>query len=212
MRYGMIIDLTECVRCRTCVVDCKAANHIPSQFDISVEPGKPVGRIWFEEHPVGTYPNVSMSFAPYLCMQCDDAPCIAACPEGAFYKRDDGIVAIDKDKCKGSACSDLCISACPYGVVYYRDDLDIVDKCDLCAEARLDKGRLPSCLEKCPGECFEIGDLDDPSSLISARLAEGNAKPLSPELGTKPKVYYIGSDADFQAMAERKNESIEATA
>jgi tetrathionate reductase subunit B len=201
MRYGMIIDLTECVRCRGCCISCKAANRIPTQFDIS---GKPA-RLWYEEHPIGTYPNVFMSFAVYHCMHCDNPACVEVCPTGAMQKRDDGIVTNDKDVCIG--CK-KCVDACPYGIPYYREDLKVVDKCDFCAD-RLVNGRLPACVEKCPGEAMVIGDLDDPSSVVSLLLAEGEAKPLSPELGTKPNVYYIGSEADLKAMEERKNESIE---
>ena len=78
-----------------------------------------------------------MHYVPNPCMHCDDAPCMESCPvEGAIYKRDDGLVIIDTDKCTG--CKD-CVDACPYGAIYFNDDLNLAQKCTGCAHL-LDDG------------------------------------------------------------------------
>jgi tetrathionate reductase subunit B len=180
-RYGLYIDVMRCIGCYTCVVACKNWNQIDAGYDGS--------RISLMDLNEGEYPNISRTILPILCMQCENAPCIAECPvEGAIYRREDGIVIIDKDKCTG--CKDKpCIPACPYGVLYYREDEDAVDKCDFCVE-RIDSGLVPYCVAACPTEAMIFGDLDDPNSEASKSIAITKAKPLLTEFGTKPRVYF----------------------
>lgn len=106
-KYVMVIDLSRCLGCRTCMQACKVENNTPQ------------GIMWmyvfrFEE---GIYPNVTYSFMPRPCMHCDNAPCVKVCPVGARYKRDDGLVAMDRDRCIGCR---YCQVACPYGLNYYQ--------------------------------------------------------------------------------------------
>ena len=105
-RYGMVIDLDRCTGCRACMEACKVENNSPQAI------------FWmyvfrFEE---GEYPDTRISFMPRPCMHCDNAPCVKVCPTGARYKRDDGLVATDTDKCIGCR---YCAAACPYGVNYF---------------------------------------------------------------------------------------------
>ena len=97
----MVIDLTKCVGCDACTVACKVENQTP-------------GDIWYApviQEEVGQYPNARMVFVPTLCMHCEDAPCVRACPTKALMRRDDGIVMYEEDKCCGSRA---CVTACPY--------------------------------------------------------------------------------------------------
>lgn len=100
--WGMLIDLRKCIGCSACTVACVAENHLP--------PGvvyRPVS-----EQEVGTYPNVARQFVPRPCMQCEKPPCTDVCPVAATYKRPDGVVEINYEKCIGCR---YCIPACPYG-------------------------------------------------------------------------------------------------
>ncbi|RMH83136.1 MAG: 4Fe-4S dicluster domain-containing protein [Calditrichaeota bacterium] len=100
-RWSMVIDLRKCIGCHTCTIACVAENKLP--------PGV-VYRPVIEEE-VGAYPNVRKRFVPRPCMQCDEPPCVPVCPVSATWKRPDGIVEIDYDKCIGCR---YCITACPY--------------------------------------------------------------------------------------------------
>ncbi len=65
----------------------------------------------------GQFENTFMMYLPRLCEHCLNPTCVAACPSGAIYKReDDGIVLIDQEKCRGWR---MCVSACPYKKVYF---------------------------------------------------------------------------------------------
>jgi molybdopterin-containing oxidoreductase family iron-sulfur binding subunit len=64
----------------------------------------------------GTYPNVRLRFLPRPCQHCDNAPCVKVCPVGARYKREDGLVLTDFDRCIGCR---YCQVACPYEVNYF---------------------------------------------------------------------------------------------
>ena len=45
-----------------------------------------------------------MMYLPRLCEHCLNPSCVASCPSGAMYKRDeDGIVLVDQDACRGGA-------------------------------------------------------------------------------------------------------------
>lgn len=180
-RYGLYIDVKRCIGCYTCVVACKNWHQIDAGYD--------GGRIRLVDLSEGKYPDISRIILPVLCMQCENAPCIDECPiEGAIYRREDGIVVIEKGKCKGCK-SQPCIPACPYGVLYYREDEDTVDKCDFCVE-RIDLGLEPYCVATCPTEAIIFGDLDDPDSEVSRSIAATEAKPLFTKSGAKPKAYY----------------------
>lgn len=188
-RYGMVIDLALCMRCRACMVACKTEHEIPT--------GKHAGheyyRIGVLEFERGSYPTVKRIFAPVLCMQCSVAPCIDVCPiSGAISRRADGIVVVDKDKCNG--CK-LCIRVCPYDALYFDEERRVVDKCDFCAE-RLKQDMEPACVATCMGRAITFGDLDDPDSEVSQLVKRKDVNPDRPlflryfsEL-FKPSVYY----------------------
>ncbi|MDR1264861.1 MAG: 4Fe-4S dicluster domain-containing protein [Propionibacteriaceae bacterium] len=109
-RWGMTIDLDLCIGCEACTVACKANNFTPS------------GVSWLRivKDEAGQFPNVTRLPFPLQCQQCAKAPCVDVCPTGATYVRDDGIVAVNYDKCVG--CQ-YCVLACPYGARTFVEDL-----------------------------------------------------------------------------------------
>lgn len=170
-RWIMVIDLARCANERACVEGCqKMHGTLPPVEYLKVkrmqdsELGAPY---WF----------------PTLCYQCDNPPCTKVCPVDATFKRSDGIVGVDSERCIG--CK-FCMAACPYSarsfnfgrpeqVAYsdstttageYCDDhccttknymVGTVSKCDFCPESSA-KGELPSCVSECPNGVLFFGD------------------------------------------------------
>ncbi|WP_135255511.1 4Fe-4S dicluster domain-containing protein [Thermus caldilimi] len=178
-RYAMAIDLSLCVGCAACAVACKMENQVP--------PG--VFNLWIREREMGTYPDLVVEFRPEQCLHCENPPCVPVCPTGASYQTKDGLVLVDPKKC--IACG-ACIAACPYDARYLHP-AGYVSKCTFCAH-RVEKGQVPACVETCPTYCRTFGDLDDPESPVSRALREaGRVDVLRPELGTKPKLFYLNA-------------------
>ena len=81
----------------------------------------------------------------------------------------------------------------------------VVEKCTFCAHrikrAKLDadaEGRdladgdvQPACVQSCPAEAMVFGDMSDPQSKVSEKIGSGRSGQLLPELGTKPRVFYL---------------------
>lgn len=181
-RYVMVIDLRKCIGCHSCSVACKVENDVPLGVFSS----------WVKVIQKGKYPNVSRSFLPVLCNNCENPICVTNCPVGASYKRDDGIVMVDPHRCIG--CH-YCMASCPYDVRYVNPLKRIVQKCSFCFH-RVDAGLEPACVETCLGGARFFGDKNDPTSKVSQLLATNPVQVLKPEMATNPQVYYIGADLD----------------
>jgi DMSO reductase iron-sulfur subunit len=184
IQYGMVIDTTRCMGCQTCVVTCKVSHQTPKGVYWCKVKTEGSGVMY---RGTGKFPSPELTFLPQLCNHCENPACVANCPTGAMHKREDGIVEVDQDVCIG--CQ-YCYWNCPYGAPVFDTAKKTISKCNLCAE-RLEEGELPYCVESCPAEARHIGIISDPSSEISKLIAAKDAKPLRPEYGTKPSVYYI---------------------
>jgi nitrate reductase beta subunit len=87
-------------------------------------------------------------YLPRMCNHCLNPSCVAACPSGSIYKREeDGIVLVDQDKCRGWR---MCISACPYKKVFYNWESGKAEKCIGCYP-RVESGMPTVCSESCVG-------------------------------------------------------------
>ena len=169
-KWGMVVDTRLCIGCQSCTVACKAENKTPlGSF-----------RTHVKIMESGKYPKTTKRFAPMLCMHCEKPPCRDICPTGATYKRRDGLVLINYEKCIGCG---YCLDACPYdarylnpkkvsagngGVVEWGANRaeSKADKCTFCAH-RLDKGIEPACANTCVGGARQFGDFDDSSSTVA---------------------------------------------
>ena len=181
---ALVIDITRCNGCYNCQIACKD-EHVGNDWSPIAKPQPDTGHFWMKVTDVvqGTVPKVRVRYMHDICQHCDDAPCIAACKAKAIYKRDDGIVIINPEKCTGAR---QCIDACPYGVIYFNSDLNIAQKCTFCAHL-LDKGwKETRCVDACPTDALRFGEEEDLKEWID------KAEVLHPEFKAKPRVYYIG--------------------
>lgn len=186
----MVIDITKCNGCHNCQIACKD-EHCGNDWSPIAKPQPLTGQFWHKvnDRVRGQVPKVKVAYEHSICQQCDDAPCLKACPEKAIYKRPDGAVIIDAKTCKGSH---NCIEACPYGsVIFYNEDLKIAQKCTFCAHL-LDKGWSKTrCSEVCPTGAIAFGEEEELADLIA------RAELLRPDLTVGPRVYYIGLPKTF---------------
>jgi Fe-S-cluster-containing dehydrogenase component/formate-dependent nitrite reductase membrane component NrfD len=180
MRLGFILNQETCIGCHACTVACKSEHRVPlGAF-----------RTWVKYIERGEFPDVQRRFSVMRCNHCDDAPCIAICPTKALFRRPDGVVDFDGSACIG--CKS-CMQACPYDALYIDPETHTAAKCNFCAH-RIDAGLEPACVIVCPVQAIGVVDLDAPGDAVTARVAEGKLVARKPELGTKPKTFYIGAD------------------
>ena len=220
---AMLIDLTRCIGCDACTVACKQENGTPQDTFFA--------RVLNVE--VGKFPNVKRVYIPVLCNHCDDAPCLKSCPNKAIFRRDDGIVLIDQDRCKGTGA---CVSACPYGNIYksesdqwYLDEdepyerdfvkprlkTNVARKCTYCAH-RVDEGLDPACVVACPTTARIFGDLEDPDSPVSKYVEEQRRETgretfhLLPQAKTSPAGLYLGTMSEQQSHGHGSRASVDS--
>lgn len=176
-KYGMVIDLTKCLGCNACTVACQAQNRLPEH------------ERWIrvQTFEVGKYPTVTKSFLTVQCMHCDKPVCVSVCPTKASYKRPDGIVMVDENRCIG--CK-YCVVACPYQARVFREEEGLPEKCIFCLP-RVMRGVAPACVVACPTDARRFGDLNDPESEVSRLIATKKAAQLRPDLGTSPNIYFV---------------------
>ncbi|MEV0629935.1 nitrate reductase subunit beta [Nonomuraea wenchangensis] len=117
-----------------------------------------------------SFEEAYMFYLPRICEHCLNPSCVASCPSGALYKREeDGIVLVDQDRCRGWR---MCVTGCPYKKVYFNHRTGKAEKCTFCFP-RVEVGLPTVCSETCVGRLRYLGVL-----LYDAdRVAEAAAVP-----------------------------------
>lgn len=190
-RWVKVIDQTRCIGCHACTVACKSENDVPIG----------VTRTYVKAVDVGTFPNARRAFQVTRCNQCSDAPCVAACPTAAMFRRPDGIVDFDKAACIGCKA---CIAACPYDAIFINPEDHSAEKCNFCAH-RIDGGLEPACVVVCPTQAILVGDANDPGSLVARIASREPVAVRRPEKETRPNLFYKGAhQATLDPLAARR--------
>ncbi|MBF0296590.1 MAG: dehydrogenase [Magnetococcales bacterium] len=135
-----------------------------------------------------------MHYLPRICNHCTYPACVGACPRQSAYKRpEDGIVLIDQMRCRGYR---ECVRGCPYKKPFFNSITRVSEKCIGCYPA-VEDGRQTQCTVTCIGKIRLQGFITTPQ-----QAREDNpldyiihvakiARPLYPQLGLEPNVYYI---------------------
>ena len=178
--WAKVVDQTRCIGCHACTTACKSENEVPLS----------VTRTYVKYVDAGFFPEARRSFQVTRCNQCEEPPCVEACPTAAMFKRADGIVDFDKSVCIGCKA---CIAACPYDAIFINPEDHSAEKCNFCAH-RLDIGLEPACVVVCPTEALLVGDMNDPDSEVAKIINRDPVTVRRPEKETKPKLYYRGAD------------------
>lgn len=196
VRWGLLIDVSKCDDCTICVEACKKENGWEGQRGDLTDPQ------WIRKVDLKDKNTGAKSSLPVMCMHCENPPCVDVCPVGASLKRDDGIVLVDKHICIGCR---YCMMACPYGARSFVHEAvsgqkphmprgqGTVESCTMCAH-RIDNDQVPACVEACNAssrQAMMFGDLRDPNSDISKRIAEISTVKLRADLGLDPHVQYV---------------------
>jgi molybdopterin-containing oxidoreductase family iron-sulfur binding subunit len=213
--FGYALNISKCKGYRKCVDACVEENNQGRDTQIQyirvLEMER--GSMNLEEsnhyYDPETVPQKGKFYMPVQCMQCENPPCVRACPVKATWKETDGVVVIDYDWCIGCR---YCMTACPYWARHFNwnepelppEELNpvthylgnrprskgVMEKCMFCIQ-RTRKGKQPVCMEACPTGARVFGNLLDPESEIRYILENKTVFRLKEDLGTEPKFWYF---------------------
>lgn len=185
--YGVLVDLTRCVGCRSCEAACNKEQGLPEPetpfTDESVfEPQEHeqhrrtdataytvVQRYDFpgQDHPL---------FKKVQCNHCLEPACLTSCFVNAYTKTPEGAVIYNADVCVGCR---TCMVACPFYIPTFNYSSGLhprIRKCIFCYDTRLKYGKPPACVEACPQEALLFGKRDVLIKKARRRI-EKNPKP-----------------------------------
>ncbi len=197
-RWGMLIDTNKCASgCTACVSACNEENGIESH-------NRPLtDQQWIRKVKLRDTQTGHITTLPMMCQHCETPPCADVCPTGASFKREDGIVLVDRHICIGCR---YCMMACPYKARSFAHETvenpaehaprgkGTVESCTMCVH-RVDEGGTPACVEACNEAehgAMMFGDLKDPNSAISKELEKHGGKQIRADLGLNTGVRYQG--------------------
>lgn len=183
-----LFDATQCIGCTACITACVQTNQPDMMTDEVAGWGwlpSNIRMVTLEraQHPVQILVQ---------CQHCTDAPCVNTCPFGAnYHDPETGLVKTDPSRCVG--CN-YCIASCPYDVRWSHPKTGLPMKCmgEGCQKLVAD-GQKPACVAACPMNARAFGDINDPTSDISRRIASSKTEKLLPHKGTKPNYFVVVS-------------------
>ncbi len=192
-KFVMVVDLAKCKNALACQSACNKNHYITGD------------NAWLKVYKMQESEETAPYWMPTTCQHCDQPACVTVCPVDATFKRKDGLVLIDNERCIGCR---FCMAACPYSARVFNwsepdqgeitIDLDMVnhiptpeyagvpslkgtvDKCDFCPHM-IKEGELPHCVTACPNGVFYFGDkyedtvTNGPETLRLGKLLEDRA-------------------------------------
>lgn len=169
-KFVMVIDLAKCKNALICQRVCNKHHFITGDH------------AWLKVYKMQESEDTAPYWMPTTCMHCDHPACVTVCPVDATFKRRDGLVLIDNERCVGCR---FCMAACPYSTRVFnwsepnQGEITLnmnmnehksspeytgmpslkgtVDKCDFCPHT-IKENKLPHCVTACPNGVFYFGD------------------------------------------------------
>lgn len=197
VRWGMLIDTTKCADgCTDCATACAKENGLSGRTG-------PQDSQWIRKLDIRNLQTGVETSLPMLCQHCENPPCVDVCPTGASFRRDDGIVLVDRHICIGCR---YCMMACPYKArSFVHEPLTdqnpevprgkgCVESCTFCVQ-RVDRNEIPACVEACDAnghKAMLFGDMNNPDSEIAQALKSHNTIEARADLGLNTGVRYEG--------------------
>ncbi|MDY3115109.1 MAG: 4Fe-4S dicluster domain-containing protein [Sutterella sp.] len=185
-KLAHLFDVTQCIGCSACIVACAETNY-PEMMERTNE-----GWNWLAANIRKVTLDRARQPVQLLiqCQQCEEAPCIATCPFGAnYHDPETGQVKTDPRRCIG--CS-YCVASCPYDCRWTHPDSGLPMKCmGHGCEELVKSGQNPACVQVCPAQARMFGDVNDPLSPISQKIAHSRTEKLLPHKGTKPNFFVV---------------------
>jgi nitrate reductase / nitrite oxidoreductase, beta subunit len=150
-----------------------------------------------EQQVAFEYEQAFMFYLPRICEHCLNPSCVASCPSGAMYKREeDGIVLVDQEKCRGWR---FCVSGCPYKKVYFNHGTGKAEKCTLCYP-RIEDGLPTICSETCVGRIRYLGIVLYDADRVEEAASTPDKKDL---LAAQLSIFLDPGDSQVRAQASR---------
>ena len=204
-KFVMVFDLAGCDGCKACTEACQAMHFTDPD------------REWLKVYKMKDSKTTAPYYFPKPCFQCDNSPCVKVCPVDATFKRQDGIILVDNERCIGCRS---CMVACPYSTRFfnwgqpkqapeatnmpyspeygYPSRVGTVEKCDFCPHM-IREGKLPACVTACGKDVIWFGDQNEDAvtngsgvTVRFSQLLKDNAGyRYMEDLGTEPRVYYL---------------------
>jgi anaerobic carbon-monoxide dehydrogenase iron sulfur subunit len=125
------VTVERCIACGKCELACAFAHGAE---------GRPA------RARINIFRQAPETGIPVVCLQCDEAACVAICPVGALARNDEtGAIEMKRDRCVGCR---MCVVSCPFGNMLWDEGDHRIQKCDLCSGD-------PQCVPFCPTRALE---------------------------------------------------------
>jgi len=180
---GVLVDLTKCIGCGSCVVACKMYNKnewITDRTPTSGENAKLADENWTVVQkcrldketgkkissgvdgvnvPARSDGSEVWRFVKKQCFHCKEPACVSSCFATAFRQTESGPVVYHPNLCVGCR---YCMLACPFSIPKFEwsKAIPVLTKCTMCSK-RVANGDAPACVTVCPTDVMTFGNHKD---------------------------------------------------